>query len=413
LSLGATLGLIGLVVDIGWAHWRKEACRSAAHSAALAAAIAAKDFGGCNIAGVRCQAETACPVSPANETNIDAGCRYYKQNGFVNQNRQFVRMAAGMGTPPFNGVVSDYWVSATVSEEIPQLFSWVLGNPLARVSARVSAAVYKPPSGACIYALAPAGTGLSVTGSVTVHSGCGIYVNSSDPTSAMTGGGSAVLTASTIKIVGGFNNNGGASVTPAPTTGATATFDPLARVPQPAVPNRCDSFGLSENSVIMMPADRIYVVCGGFNINSNRRVTIPAGTYVMKEGAIDWKNGNIASTGEVTFYLTGTFSAISINGNMSTDLSAPTSGALQGMLFFQDRSHSINTVNFNGGSAMHMNGTLYFPTSAVSYSGGSSTLANYVGIVASAVSFPGTTYLEGDGTGFYTGIGLPSVGLVE
>ncbi len=41
ISLPVTLGLIGLVVDVGWAYYREEACRTAAQSAAFAAAMAA------------------------------------------------------------------------------------------------------------------------------------------------------------------------------------------------------------------------------------------------------------------------------------------------------------------------------------------------------------------------------------
>ena len=79
-----------------------------------------------------------------------------------------------------------------------------------------------------------------------------------------------------------------------------------------------------------MPSDGIFVVCGGYNINSNRTVTIPAGTYVFTSGSIDWKNGTLKATGGVTFFMTGTFAGISINGNVTTDLSAPTSGPWKG-----------------------------------------------------------------------------------
>ena len=192
------------------------------------------------------------------------------------------------GSPPVNGVVADYWITATVGENIPQLFSAVLGSPWAKVRARAVAAVYKPPIGACIYALSSTGVGVSVGGTVNVYSTCGVYVNSTS-SSALTGGGNAVLNASKISIVGGYDPNGGTQVSPTPLTGVTATFDPLARVAQPVVPNRCDSNGLTENTNIVMPSDGIYVVCGGFNINSNKTVSIPGGTYVFNAGSIDWK----------------------------------------------------------------------------------------------------------------------------
>jgi len=42
LSIPVTLGMLGLVVDIGWAYWRREACLAAAQSAAIAVAVNAK-----------------------------------------------------------------------------------------------------------------------------------------------------------------------------------------------------------------------------------------------------------------------------------------------------------------------------------------------------------------------------------
>src|SRR5579884_3946702 len=88
LSLVVTLGLLGLVVDIGWAYWRKEACATAADSAVLAAAryVSANSSFTCGSGGVTCQSDTACPASPSSPptTNIGAGCLYAKQNGFVN-----------------------------------------------------------------------------------------------------------------------------------------------------------------------------------------------------------------------------------------------------------------------------------------------------------------------------------------
>ena len=63
-SLLALLGMVGLVVDVGWAYWRKEAAKGAARAAVQAAAVAAKTFSSCNVGGISCQQETACPVAP-------------------------------------------------------------------------------------------------------------------------------------------------------------------------------------------------------------------------------------------------------------------------------------------------------------------------------------------------------------
>src|SRR5579863_8855592 len=66
LTLPVTLGLIGLVVDVGWAYWRQEACRTAAQAAAYASAMAAYKSSNLTCAsGVTCAATfTQCPSTP-------------------------------------------------------------------------------------------------------------------------------------------------------------------------------------------------------------------------------------------------------------------------------------------------------------------------------------------------------------
>src|SRR5580704_4810141 len=90
LALIPLFGVLGLVVDIGWAYFRQEAAQTASDAAANAAAMAAWTAGGgaaplCSTSGVACYAtEYSCPATltgvPAN--NILAGCMYARDNGF-------------------------------------------------------------------------------------------------------------------------------------------------------------------------------------------------------------------------------------------------------------------------------------------------------------------------------------------
>ncbi|MCC6863176.1 MAG: hypothetical protein IT158_31660 [Bryobacterales bacterium] len=162
LSLIAMCGIIGLAVDLGWSFFVRKAARGAADSAAMAAVI--EGFRRVGTTGtyacgtnLTCQTVTPCPTSlttPAN--NIENGCLYAQQNGFrVNgsNNRQNVTMEADVpptscrtASPPnciptAPGVFAYYWATARVTESIPQLFSAVLGNGMAVVSARATAAL--------------------------------------------------------------------------------------------------------------------------------------------------------------------------------------------------------------------------------------------------------------------------------
>ena len=138
-------GILGLVVDVGWGHFKVEAAQTAADAAASAAAGAALPSSGQSLIwgtnNVACQSTTVCPnpipVSPVK--NIDIACAYANSIGFAitDGGRQNVTVAAGTGAvPTASGITPPYWVTVWVAETIPQLFSVVLGNKTGLISAR-------------------------------------------------------------------------------------------------------------------------------------------------------------------------------------------------------------------------------------------------------------------------------------
>jgi hypothetical protein len=149
-------------------------------------------------------------------------------------------------------------------------------------------------------------------------------------------------------------------------------------------------------------------------MNGTPTISLPSGTYVMKGGSIDWRNGNLSGTG-VTFYFTGGLSTISINGSVVTDLSAPTSGPLHGMLFFLDRNTPQESMNItiNGGSNLVLDGSIYFPNQDISYSGGSSTTNNYTALVAYRITFTGNSFFKPDLGGTFTGLAASAIGILQ
>ncbi len=101
MTLTVSMGLIGLVVDIGWAYWRKEACATAASAAAFAAISAASGSGvtnqscGSGLTAWAC-GTYPCPANPSSVTNnFDNGCLYAKQNGFYDTGHQTVSLKGG------------------------------------------------------------------------------------------------------------------------------------------------------------------------------------------------------------------------------------------------------------------------------------------------------------------------------
>ncbi|KQT19378.1 hypothetical protein ASG40_00510 [Methylobacterium sp. Leaf399] len=100
--------------------------------------------------------------------------------------------------------------------------------------------------------------------------------------------------------------------------------------------------------------------CGGLFIGGNSYVSLAPGEYVIKDGpfVVD-SNADVRGDG-VGFYLTGTGSTFQFLSNARVDFNAPRSGAMAGLLFFEDRAapllrnHEIKT-NY----ASNMTGTVY------------------------------------------------------
>jgi hypothetical protein len=139
------------------------------------------------------------------------------------------------------------------------------------------------------------------------------------------------------------------------------------------------------------------VYCGGISISGGARLTLNAGTYILKGGGISVSGGGILTGAGVTLYNTFAsgygYGPVSFSGGTTIDLSAPTSGPLAGILFFQDRALTSGAASsFSGGASSHLNGALYFPKTALSYSGGTGT--EYTIIVAKTISFSGGTTLN-------------------
>lgn len=160
LSLTMALGMIGLVVDLGFGRYTRRVAQSAADAAALAAASQALTSAGqtaslqCG-ANVRCQSATSCPSSG----NLQSGCLYGAQNGFSPGGvggRQVFQMAAGVsspapGVPNVPGVL--YWTQASVTQTVPQLFSAIFGNSTLTTGATATAAVFPTAITPSVYLL--------------------------------------------------------------------------------------------------------------------------------------------------------------------------------------------------------------------------------------------------------------------
>jgi Flp pilus assembly protein TadG len=416
-AFAATLlfGAIGLVVDVGWAYYRKQVAQAAAQAAAIAAVTAAAQASGsvivCGVGNVVCQAQTSCPDPASNVgvSNVDNGCLYATANGFSPSSRQSVTIAAGTSSPPpyGNGSTPKYWVTVWVTETAPQLFSAVLGKQNATIVARSTAGYFPPALGGCVYVLNPADQDLQVNGNIVFQTGCGVNVNSSYYAALKLVGSASIIGTgiATIKIVGGYVADTNSTISPLPVTGLPNFSDPMVDVPPPTV-GGCDSTGVSignnQNQTIN-PG----VYCGAINITGHATLTMNPGLYIITTGGLSVGGQATLNGSGVTIYLQT--NSASLSGGAATNLTAPTSGPWQGILFYQDRSDTTS-ASLVGGSGQLMTGVLYFPSTHIDYTGGNATTAQNVTIISDTLNIVGNSYVAASGSSpfltLFSGIGV-------
>jgi hypothetical protein len=304
MSLTVMLGILGLAVDVGWAYWRKMACKTAAQAAAMAAV---------KEASVPYSAQSSISCASLSSGPLYIGCEYASANGFTDgSGKQSVKMAAGTSSVPVAGVMGvSYWVSATASEQEPQWFTAVLGSSALAPAATATAAVLSV-GGGCIYALGTTGNDITLTGAATLTSGCGLYVNSTSTTSGVTNavymnGSSKITTSGGTKtnIVGGYTFSpvsGGPSISPSPVTGAAAATDPVGpNLPAAPTAGSCQAFTIPTYGTYVLPSG---TYCSAITIGGSVTVQM-SGTYYIENGITVTASGSLQETAPVTLYMEG------------------------------------------------------------------------------------------------------------
>lgn len=222
LALLGMFGIIGLAVDLGWSFYVKKSAQAAADSAALAAVLETIRGAGtgkytCGSPNVDCwTAPQPCPASSVDTptSNTDNACLYARQNGFSTGGEggtQSVTIQSGVPAPgcfpncipTAPGVRAYYWVTVRVSQQVPQLFSAVLGNPTGITSARATAAIADVVTLGSLILLNrkndPAGIGSSVP-----PAGTDFYLGGNGRVNVPGG----ILLASTSRAAGDFGGQG-------------------------------------------------------------------------------------------------------------------------------------------------------------------------------------------------------------
>ncbi len=309
----------------------------------------------------------------------------------------FYDSGVAIGTGTLSGTATDTatFVTSTLStakHAITAAYTSGNGNFSASpVSASISQVVNTASmSSGSIYVLDPtAGGALTLSGNAGINVPGDIIVDSSSST-AITASGNASVKGARIQVHGAVQKSGNATFSPAPITGASVVSNPLGGLTAPAYSGTPVSETLSGNSTATINPG----VYSQITVSGNASLTLDAGIYVIAGGGLSVSgNANVTGTGVMIYNTkssTGTYGSITLSGNGTIKLTAPTTGAYAGMLIFQDVNNS-KALTFSGNAMQGISGTIYAPAAQLVESGnaqvGSST--NPISIVVDTLTISG------------------------
>jgi hypothetical protein len=372
-GLVALLAAAGLAIDMGFLRYQRRLQQSAADSAALAG---------------------AAEMASGNATF--AATEDSKLNGFdntapgvtVNVNPAF----------PF-GAATGVQVQVSVSQ--PTFFMRIFGINNATVS--TVAVAINTSARNCVYAL-NGGAGITNNGTVNAN-GCGIV----DDQNLHNRGG---ITASSVAVHGTASGRG---TIPGAITGIVEAADPLFRlVPPPSGGCIADPMIQGNGGGTINPAFNPGTYCG-FTVTGNKNVPLNSGTFVIGAGGLNFNGTGTISGNHVTFYMQPRGGAVSINttgpSNQTLSLTAPATGALAGILFYQDPGNTNNaTIDAKGLGTLQ--GAMYFPNALLNLSNTTNSAA-YAMAVAKTLTLGGTVNFASNYSSLPGGSPIKNAVLVE
>lgn len=393
LLMPVLVGTAGLGTEVGWWYYKHKNMQSAADSGAVSAATAVSAGGDM--------------ISEANAVTANYGYTNALNNVTVAVNQ-----------PPTTGNYTSNLqaIEVVVSQPQQRLLSKLFGSDPVPITAR---AVALPNAGTgCVLALnSSASPAVNVSGSNQLNLiKCNLYSNSSASPS-LNVAGSASVSANQVGVVGDVSGASNITATNGIRDHMKPIADPYANVSPPAKPG-CTSAKITVNANGKNDSLTPGCYSGSITVNAGATLSLSPGIYYL-DGANLSVSGNATITGSgVTLVFTGSGSkwgTASIGSNAIVDLTAPTSGATQGIVMYGDRSMPAGTTfNLTGGGTQNFGGAIYLPKANLSFSGGNGTNTSCTKIVADTLTFTGTSNLQVNCAALGTGtIGVQTAQLVE
>lgn len=369
VTLPVIVGFLGLGVDVATWYVERRALQTDADAAAFGAAI--HYAGGGNDLGAVALAEA-------------------QRNGFGGGSTDIT-----VNHPPVTGPnVGNAKAVEVIVRQPAQLFfsTYFLDSFL--VSARSVAAAGRTGEFCVVGLERTASKAVELSGGSNATLGCGVAVNSQNP-SALYMAGNSSLDASPVSISGSYQLGSNTVITSTPDVNMPPVEDPYEDLVAPT-PSACDYTNASIFGGTISPG----VYCNGLDLKG--AVMLQPGVYVIDGGDLKVNAGAIVTGTDVTIILTNTplssggWGTVGINGNAMVTLAAPSTGPWAGVVFYGDRNAPASDVNlFNGGANLQLTGVLYFPSQELQFTGGSAVGgAVCTHLIARTVNFGGNAIVK-------------------
>ncbi|MDG4877034.1 pilus assembly protein TadG-related protein [Mesorhizobium sp. WSM4935] len=364
LTLPVVVGGAGLGVETSYWYYSSLKLQAIADAAAYAGALE-------KVQGSDTAAITAAATSSAASNGLGGG-------------------TIVVNTPPTSGPnTAKKAVEVILNQNLDRMFTSIFTQTKVPERAR-AVAVITDASKACNLALSQsASQAVLYSGSTSVKlTGC-VIMSNSIANDAIKVQGAAGLQADCLISAGGMVlNNPVTTVCKAPITQALPAADPFASLPAPASSGSCQNVNSGKSTQTIQPG----TYCNGMNLNGN--VTLSPGVYVV-QGNLKINAGAVVQGDGVTIYMAGS-NTVSMNGNATVTLSAPTSGTYSGVLFYGDRTGTAAQSTFNGTATSLLTGAIYFPKQQVNYLGNFSGQNGCTQVVADTIQWSGNSTINQD-----------------
>ena len=365
------IGAAGLAVDTAeWTYWKRQLQREA-DSAAIAGAFA-KAQGKDAVAAAGTDLGRTSAITLSGPADISSA----PTTGAYAGNAQAVR------------------VNIATAQRLPFSGSFLSVAP--SIAAHATAAVVSNGDYCALALGSTSSVGITMQGNASLNFGCGLATNSR-AANAVIAGGSSNVNATPVSAVGGLtassNYTGSTQLLPY----SLPQPDPYASLSDPS-PSGC------QNQVTVAPNSTQSLSPGCYRgINIKGTATLSPGVYYIDGSTFSLgSQANVVGNG-VTIVLTSSNAAtnpssiatLDMNGGAAVQLTASTSGAYAGILFYQDRRAQDSGSNtINGNATSKLQGAFYFPSQELDFTGTSGMTTDCLQLVALRLSFLGNTNIS-------------------